>query len=110
MEHHDLLSGFIRLHILHHAVEGELYGKWMIDELGRHGYSLSPGTLYPMLRRLETRGYLVSRLERDGQTVRKFYRATPAGAKALSIARNKAKELFGEIVPRRPSKRARRSR
>ena len=108
MEHHDLLSGFIRLHILHHAVEGELYGQWMIDELARHGYSLSPGTLYPMLRRLETRGYLVSREERDGRTVRKFYRATPAGVKALSVARNKAKELFGEIVPRRPSKRSRR--
>jgi PadR family transcriptional regulator, regulatory protein PadR len=105
LEHHDLLSGFIRLHILHHALEGELYGQWMIDELARHGYRISPGTLYPMLRRLETRGYLVSREERDGRTVRKFYRATPAGAKALSIARSKAKELFGEIMPRRPSSR-----
>ena len=36
MEHQDLLSGFIRLHILHHAAEGELYGQWMIDELARH--------------------------------------------------------------------------
>ena len=49
MDHRDLLSGFIRLHILHHAVEGELYGQWMIEELARHGYRLSPGTLYPLL-------------------------------------------------------------
>lgn len=105
LEHHDLLSGFIRLHILHHAVEGELYGQWMIDELARHGYKISPGTLYPMLRRLETVGYLVSREERDGRTVRKFYRATPAGSKALSIARSKAKELFGEIVSHRSQNR-----
>jgi len=45
MEHHDLFSGLIRLHVLHHAAEGELYGAWMIEELARHGYRLSPGTL-----------------------------------------------------------------
>ena len=31
---HDLLSGFIRLHILHHATEGDVYGQWLIEELG----------------------------------------------------------------------------
>jgi DNA-binding PadR family transcriptional regulator len=46
---HVGLAGFIRLHILHHAVEGEIYGQWIIEELARHGYKLSPGTLYPML-------------------------------------------------------------
>ena len=50
MEHQDLLSGLIRLHVLHHAVEDEVHGQWMIEELGRHGYRLSAGTLYPMLR------------------------------------------------------------
>jgi DNA-binding PadR family transcriptional regulator len=108
LEHHDLLSGFVRLHILHHAAEGELYGQWMIDELARHGYKMSPGTLYPMLRRLETKGYLSSREERDGRTVRKFYRATPAGMEALSVARAKAEELFGEIMPRRSSSKKKR--
>jgi len=49
MEHQELLSGFIRLHVLHHAAEGDLYGQWMIEELARHGYRVSPGTLYPML-------------------------------------------------------------
>jgi len=48
-EHQGSLAGMIRLHILHHAAEEELYGHWMIEELGRHGYRVSPGTLYPML-------------------------------------------------------------
>jgi DNA-binding PadR family transcriptional regulator len=99
MEHRELLSGFVRLHILHHAVEGELYGQWMIAELARHGYRLSPGTLYPLLHGLEKKGYLVSREERDGRTARRFYRATPFGLEALAVARAKAKELFGEIMP-----------
>lgn len=105
MEHRELLTGFVRLHILHHAAESELYGLWMIEELARHGYRLSPGTLYPLLHGLEKKGYLVSREERDGRTARKFYRATPLGLEALTVARAKAKELLGEILPRpRPSK------
>lgn len=56
LRHQDLLKGLIRLHILHHASEGKFYGQWMIDERARHGYSLSPGTLYPMLHALERRG------------------------------------------------------
>jgi PadR family transcriptional regulator PadR len=99
MDHRDLLSGFIRLHILHHAAEGELYGQWMIEELACHGYRLSPGTLYPLLHGLEKKGYLFSRMEREGRTARKYYRATPLGRRAIKLATVKAKELFGEIVP-----------
>jgi PadR family transcriptional regulator, regulatory protein PadR len=98
MEHQDLLSGLIRLHVLHHAVEGELYGQWMIDELAHHGYKLSAGTLYPMLKAMEKKGYLVSENRRDGRTARKFYRATPLGREALEIARLKVRELFGEMI------------
>jgi DNA-binding PadR family transcriptional regulator len=71
----------------------------MIEELARHGYRMSPGTLYPLLHGLEKKGYLVSRMERDGRTARKYYRATPLGRKAIKLAVVKAKELFGEIVP-----------
>jgi DNA-binding PadR family transcriptional regulator len=101
---------FIRLHVLHHAVEGELYGRWMIEELARHGYRLSPGTLYPLLHALEKRGYLVSRMQREGRTARKYYRATALGRKAIKLATVKAKELFGEIVPdqRQPRRTAKR--
>jgi DNA-binding PadR family transcriptional regulator len=98
MEHQDLLSGFIRLHILHHAAGGELYGQWMIDELARHGYRLSPGTLYPLLHSMEAKGYLHSRFEGRGRGRRRLYRATPAGAAALAIGRSKLRELFSEVV------------
>lgn len=69
----------IRLHILHHAAKAPIYGNWVIEELGRHGYKLSPGTLYPILHALERKGYLRSSRKRDGRQLRRFYRATAAG-------------------------------
>jgi PadR family transcriptional regulator, regulatory protein PadR len=98
IKHQDLFSGLIRLHILHHAAKGEFYGQWMIDELARHGYTLSPGTLYPMLHALERRGYLKSRSERSGRTTRRIYRATALGREAHRLARIKVRELVGELI------------
>lgn len=97
MEHQELLSGLIRLHVLHHAVEGDVYGHWMIEELARHGYKVSPGTLYPMLHALERKGYLASRTQRAGRSQRRIYRATRYGKKALKMARGKVVELFREV-------------
>jgi PadR family transcriptional regulator PadR len=100
MKYHDLLSGLVRLHILHHAGEGEIYGQWIIEELARHGYRLSPGTLYPMLKAMEARGYLRSRpqaVERAGRP-RRMYVATAQGRKALAVARERLRELVGEIA------------
>ena len=97
MEHQDLLSGFIRLHVLHHAVEGELHGLWMIEELAHHGYKVSAGTLYPMLHGLEGRGYLKSKKERSGRTFRRFYRATALGREANKLAKVQVRELIGEL-------------
>lgn len=98
MEYHDLLSGLVRLHVLHHAAEHEIYGQWMIDELAGHGYSLSPGTLYPMLHAMERKGYLTSRKVRDGRTWRKLYKATTSGIKGLEVARRHLRELTGETL------------
>lgn len=97
MRHQDLYSGLIRLHILHHAAEGEVFGLGIIAELRRHGYDLSPGTLYPLLHRLEDRGYLVSRSRREGRRSRRVYRATALGRAALRQARGKVRELFAEL-------------
>src|SRR5215471_13746154 len=97
MKHQELLEGLIRLHILHHASEGEFYGQWMIHELARHGYVLSAGTLYPMLHALERRGYLKSRAERSGRTFRRVYRATASGREANRLAKIKVRELVGEL-------------
>jgi len=98
MEHRDLLSGLVRLHILHHAAEREVYGQWMIDEFARHGYRLSPGTLYPMLHKMVRDGYLKSREERVGRVARKLYRATDRGREGLAIAKERVREFTGEAT------------
>jgi DNA-binding PadR family transcriptional regulator len=97
MDDRDLYAGLIRLHILHHAAEGPLFGLGIIEELRRHGYDISAGTLYPMLHGLERKGYLRSRQERSGSRGRRVYEATPEGIAALEGARLKVKELFGEL-------------
>jgi DNA-binding PadR family transcriptional regulator len=98
LDDRELYSGLIRLHVLHHAVEEPIFGLGMVEELGRHGYRISPGTLYPLLHGLEKKGYLVSRQERNGKSIRKVYRATSKGRKALAAAQDKVRELFQELV------------
>jgi PadR family transcriptional regulator len=92
-----LYAGLIRLHVLHHAVKEPVYGLAMIEELARHGYRLSAGTLYPILHGLEERGYLTSTEERSGSVARRVYRATPLGENALAATKLKVRELFGEL-------------
>ena len=93
----DLYSGLIRLHILHHACEEPIFGLGIMEELARHGYKLSAGTLYPLLHGLEKKGLLRSREIAIGRTNRRVYRATPAGRKVLRSAKEKVRELFGEL-------------
>jgi PadR family transcriptional regulator PadR len=93
----DLYSGLMRLHILHHATEGPIFGLGMLEELGRHGYRISPGTLYPLLHGLETKGYIKATELRNGKSLRKVYRATPLGRKALAAAKLKVREFIGEL-------------
>mgnify|MGYP006257873059 CR=1 FL=1 len=94
----DLYSGLIRLHVLHHAVDTPIYGSWMIEELHEHGYEISPGTLYPMLHGLAHKGYLKMRQEGPGKRARRLYTTTAKGRAALADAKEKVRELFGEIV------------
>ena len=70
----------------------------MIRELGRHGYSLSPGTLYPVLHGLERDGFLQAEKQVVGGKVRKYYVATEAGKDAVTEALAKVRELMNEIA------------
>lgn len=98
MDDKDLYSGLIRLHVLHHACEEPIFGTGIIEELARHGYRLSPGTLYPLLHSLEKKGYLQSSEENEGRQTRRVYRATAKGHKALAAAKVKVHELFSELL------------
>jgi PadR family transcriptional regulator, regulatory protein PadR len=93
----DLFLGFIRLHLLYHASEAPVFGLDMIRELSRHGYELSPGTLYPILHKLAEAGYLEQEIQVVGGKQRKYYRATPAGRAALAEAMVKVRELVDEV-------------
>lgn len=94
----EFQRGAIRLHILHHASEAEIHGAWMTQELARHGYAISPGTLYPTMHRLEADGLLVSRqVVVEGRT-RRLYRATEAGRAALAEDRAALAELAREVL------------
>jgi PadR family transcriptional regulator PadR len=94
----SLYSGLIRIHILYHACQGPIFGLGMIEELARHGYKLSAGTLYPLLHGLEKKGLLRSKEKRSGKVARRVYQATPAGRRALVNARAKVEELLGELL------------
>jgi len=97
MTDRDLYSGLMRLHILHHAAEEPIFGLGMLEELARHGYRISPGTLYPLLHGLEKKGYLKTSERRDGKSLRRMYRATPLGKKALVGAKYKVREFLKEL-------------
>jgi PadR family transcriptional regulator PadR len=94
----DLLLGFVKIHVLHHGAREPIYGAGITAELGRHGYRLSPGTLYPLLHSLEEAEFMV-REDRvvDGK-VRKYYRTTELGQQAFEQARLKVLELVEEIA------------
>jgi len=94
----EILLSFWKVHILHHAAKGPVHGQWMLEELRHHGYEISPGTLYPLLRRLERLGWLRSTSDPDGgQKARRDYRLTPAGRKILAQVREALGELKGEV-------------
>jgi PadR family transcriptional regulator PadR len=94
----DFFLGFVKIHILHHAAQEPIYGLAMIDELRRHGYEVSPGTIYPVLHGLETDGYLTREERVIGGKVRKYYAITEAGRTALAEARLKIAELTHEVL------------
>lgn len=94
----DIFLAFIRLHLLHHACEGPIYGLEMIAELARHGYALSPGTLYPVLHALEEGGYLTSERQVVKGKVRRYYQATERGRQVLGQVRHQVRELVEEVL------------
>ena len=94
----DVFVAFVRVHLLHHAAKEPIFGLEMIEELRRHGYALSPGTLYPILHGLEGAGLVRSRAKVVNGKMRKYYSATAKGRSALTEAREKIRELVGEVL------------
>ncbi len=98
----DIFLAFMRVHILRHAKRGPVYGLEMIEESGRHGYEIGPGTLYPIFHGLERAGYLTSKRESVNGKIRKYYRITPAGREALDRLQPQIRTLVGEVFNEEP--------
>ena len=92
-----LFLAFIQVHILYHAKKEPIYGSWMIEELKRHGYEISAGTLYPIFHNLEKEGLWSSDNVQVNGKIRKYYSITGKGITILREANKKISELNGEI-------------
>jgi DNA-binding PadR family transcriptional regulator len=95
----EILLSFWKVHILHHAGEGPVVGQWVIRELRRHGYEVSPGTLYPLLARMAGRGWLRCKVDpAGGARARKEYVLTRQGRQVLALVQDQIEELYREVV------------
>ncbi len=100
----EFLLTFWKIHILHHAAEHQgVYGQWMLEELGRHGYRLSPGTLYPLLARMARRGWIRA-AETERSRDPRVYRITKEGSAVLTRLRASLGELQHEVGRFAPAK------
>jgi PadR family transcriptional regulator PadR len=70
-------------------LRSEQYGYTLRKALADDGLTIDEGTLYPLLRRLETQGLLVSQWREEDKRNKRFYRLSPEGALIL-------KQLLGE--------------
>jgi DNA-binding PadR family transcriptional regulator len=91
-------GGFVRMHVLYHAAKEPVWGAAIMAELERHGYRLTPGTLYPILHHLEAAGYLTATTAVVAGKRRRNYRITSAGRRFLRDARGKLRELVAELL------------
>jgi DNA-binding PadR family transcriptional regulator len=94
----SLELAFIKLHILYHADTEEVFGVGLMEELGRHGYTIGPGSLYPTLAKMEKGGLLTCRAQTVNHKQRKYYRITPKGKSVLNEMNHKINELYKEVV------------
>jgi len=62
----------------------EQYGYTLRKSLDEHGIAMDEGTLYPLLRRLETQGLLVSEWREQDKRNKRFYRLSPEGELILN--------------------------
>ena len=74
----EMKRGFLQLLVLV-LLEKDAYGYAMVRAFRELGYEVEENTLYPLLRRLEKRGFIQGKWELGEERPRKFYAVTPAG-------------------------------
>ena len=74
------------------------YGYALLETLARAGFGVDANTLYPLLRRLEKQGLLVSEWNTDDARPRKFYRTSADGLELLATLRDDWRALDAAIA------------
>jgi PadR family transcriptional regulator PadR len=103
----ELRRGTLILAVLG-TLRSEKYGYTLKTELGGAGVDIDEGALYPMLRRLEAQGLLVSEWREDAKRQKRFYRLSADGAAALDKlseewrALNRSLDSILDAAPLRP--------
>ena len=69
-----------------------------MEEPARHGYKLTPGTLYPILHELEEKGFIKTYTKIVEGKKRKYYEITPEGSSVIEEVKPKIKELVNEVL------------
>jgi DNA-binding PadR family transcriptional regulator len=94
----EMRRGVIVLAVLS-QLEEEQYGYSLIKLLGEKGLDLDQGTLYPLLRRLESKDLLQSEWRVAGSRPRRYYRLSEAGSEILAALSDQWAEL-NEVIGR----------
>ena len=97
----EVFLSFWKIHILHHAEEHPIMDSGCWRSSDTTGSALSPGTLYPLLARMERHGWLKGRRD-PGASIkaRREYVLTKQGARALTRIRKQLVELHREVRAR----------
>lgn len=93
-----IVNGLIYIHILHHGEIEPFYGSWMLEELEHHGYHISPGTLYPILKSMVEEELLEKEDKNVNGRIRKYYKATDKGSELLKDLKKNLKELTSDVT------------
>ena len=88
----QLKKGVLDVCVLYAISKGESYGYKIISDLQGIIY-ISESTLYPILKRLESGGFLVTRTAEYSGRLRRYYKITPIGLKKLNSSRNDLIEI-----------------
>ncbi|MDE7306654.1 MAG: PadR family transcriptional regulator [Clostridia bacterium] len=89
----QLKKGILDVCVLYAISKSESYGYKIISDL-QGIIEISESTLYPILKRLETGGFLTTRTAEFSGRLRRYYKITPLGLKKLLSGRNDLQEIM----------------
>ena len=85
-------KGILDVCVLHAISKGESYGYKIISDL-TDVIEISESTLYPILKRLEVGGFVVTRTAEFSGRLRRYYKITPLGLRKLKSGRDDLLEI-----------------